>query len=86
MNLFQGWGLMALALGGVLGFLRVTQPAQGGPLFTIPANGGTIAVVLPPDWVLLTLVIGGLVMIVIGTLWNVIRFGRRDADENVRKE
>ena len=86
MNLLQGWGLMALALGGVLGFLRLTQPVQGGPLATIPLNGGTVAVMLPPDWLLLSLVIGGLVLVVLGTLWNIVRHGRGDADENVRKE
>ena len=82
MNLLQGWGLMALALGGVLGFLRVTK----APLPSFAVNGGTILVTLPPDWVLLTLVIGGLVFIVLGTLWNVVRHGRQDADERVRKE
>ena len=82
MNLMQQWGLMALALGAVLGFLRVTE----APLPSWDVNGGALMLTLPPDWVMLALVVGGLVMIVVGTSWNVIRRGRRDADEDVRKE
>jgi hypothetical protein len=82
MNLLQQWGLMALALGGVLGFLRVTN----APLPKFDVNGGTLLVQLPPDWVLLTLTVGGLVLMVIGTSWNAIQKGRQDADEEVPKE
>jgi hypothetical protein len=82
MNLLQQWGLMALALGGVLGFLRITD----APLPKFDVNGGTLLVVLPPDWVLLTLTVGGLVLLVAGTAWNAIQKGRTDADEDVPKE
>jgi hypothetical protein len=82
MNLLQQWGLLALALGAVLGFLRLTE----APLPKFDVNGGTLLVVLPPDWVMLALVVGGLVLIVVGTSIRVIRGERRNADEEVPKE
>jgi hypothetical protein len=82
MNFLQQWGLLALALGAVLGFLRLTE----APLPKFDVNGGTLLVVLPPDWVMLALVVGGLALIVVGTSIRVIRGERRNADEEVPKE
>lgn len=82
MNLLQQWGLMALVLGGVMGFVRVTNM----PLPKFDINGGTLLVQLPPDWVLQVLVVGGLVLIVAGTSWRAMRGGRKEADEEVPKE
>lgn len=82
MNLIQQWGLIAMTLGAVLGFLRVTN----APLPKWNLNGGTLLVTLPPDWVLMALLVGGLVLIVAGTAWRAIRGDRRNADEEVRRE
>jgi hypothetical protein len=82
MNLIQQWGLIALGLGAVLGFLRVTN----APLPKWNLNGGTLLVTLPPDWVLLALLVGGLVLIVAGTVWRTIRGEHRGTDEEVRRE
>jgi hypothetical protein len=81
MNLFQQWGLGAMAGGALLGFLRMTN----APLPTFNVSGGQAAIVLPPDWVTLLLLVGGLVLIVMGTAWKVIR-GERSEEKDRSQE
>ncbi len=82
MNLLQQWGLIALGIGALLGFLRVTN----APLPKWNVNGGTLLVKLPPDWALLALLVGGVVLLVVGTAFKAMRGDRRNADEEIRRE
>ncbi len=82
MNLLQQWGLIALGIGAVMEFLNVTK----APLPKWNINGGTLLVVLPPDWVMLALLVGGLVLIVFGTVWKAMRGEHRGGDEEVPRE
>jgi hypothetical protein len=83
MNLVQQLGLLGLLGGGVLGFLRVTN----APLPHFPVTGGQLILTLPDDGIILALVVGGLVLLVLGSAWNVAhRRERGDLEEKDRDE
>ena len=65
---------------------RATSSTQYPSTARFDLPSGTLLVVLPPDWVLLVLTVGGLVLLVFGTAWNAIRRGRHDEDEDVPRE
>ena len=69
MNILQTLGLVGLIGGAFTGFLRMSNM----PLPKWSVGGGTLMVILPPDWVIGALLIGGLVLMVLGTAWKVVR-------------
>jgi hypothetical protein len=85
MNLFQQFGVAAFLGGGILFSWRHWKGVPGAQVAQFHLSGGTVGVTLPPDWVITALLIGGLVMLALGTAWRAVR-GDRGGEEEIPEQ
>jgi hypothetical protein len=79
MNLFQQVGLAGFLGGIVLTVLRYWKGEPNALLTELQFRGGTVGVILPPDWAILAFLAGGLLLLALGTIWRGLRRERSEA-------
>jgi hypothetical protein len=73
MNFFQQIGLAGFLGGIVLVTLRYWKGVPDALLTQLTVRGGTVGVILPPDWAIAAFLIGGLLLLTLGTSWRAMR-------------
>lgn len=73
MNLFQQVGLAGFLGGIVLVTLRYWKGVPDALLTQLSVRGGTVGVILPPDWAIAAFLVGGLLLLTLGTTWRALR-------------
>ncbi len=82
MNLFQQFGLAGFLGGLILVTLRYWKGEPEALVTQLSIGGGTVGVILPPDWAIAAFLVGGLLLLTLGTSWRAMRRERsRDAVE-----
>jgi hypothetical protein len=79
MNFFQQVGLASFLGGIVLAVLRYWKGEPSALVTQLQLGGGTVGVILPPDWAILGFLAGGLVLLTLGTVWRALRRERRES-------
>lgn len=79
MNLFQQVGLAGFLGGTVLVTLRYWKGAPDALLTQLSIGGGAVGVILPPDWAIAAFLVGGLLLLTLGTAWRAMRRERAES-------
>jgi hypothetical protein len=79
MNLFQQVGLAGFLGGIILVTLRYWKGAPEALLTQLSIRGSTVGVILPPDWAIAAFLVGGLLLLALGTSWRAMRRGRAES-------
>jgi hypothetical protein len=80
-NMVQQLGIAGMVGGGLMLWLRLSE-------FVFPkwdVGGGTITFKLPDSWVDPAFIVGGLLVLIVGTAYQVFR-GREDSDDEEKLE
>lgn len=79
MNFFQQVGLAGFLGGIILVTLRYWKGVPGALVTQLHFRQGTVGVILPPDWAIVAFLVGGLLLLTLGTMWRALH---RERSEN----
>ncbi len=82
MNLFQQVGLAGFLGGIILVTLRYWKGVPEALLTQLHFRQSTVGVILPPDWAIAAFLVGGLLLLTLGTTWRAMHRERSESTAN----